>query len=265
MADRPPAQVEPKLEADTYVLSYPKSGRTWMRALLGKALVDHYHLSSSRLLELEEVTRLAGLPVATFYHDGSAMLDGLSWQDLRSDKSEYRDKRVLLLGRDVRDTLVSAYFHATRRLRFFTGTISAFVRDERYGVDKVLAFYRHWHAARQVPRAFMFVRYEAMHADPAGILGRVLQFIGTPDVPAATTAAAADFARFARFENLRDAEARNLFDNPVLATRPNADPDAFKVRRGKIGGFRDHLSADDVAWIDACEAERGCEFTRPAA
>ncbi|MBP6564950.1 MAG: sulfotransferase domain-containing protein [Burkholderiales bacterium] len=262
MADRPPAQVEPKLEADTYVLSYPKSGRTWMRALLGKALVDHYHLSSSRLLELEEVTRLAGLPVATFYHDGSAMLDGLSWRDLRSDKSEYRDKRVLLLGRDVRDTLVSAYFHATRRLRFFTGTISAFVRDERYGVDKVLAFYRHWHAARQFPRAFMFVRYEAMHADPAGILGRVLQFIGTPDVPAATTAAAADFARF---ENLRDAEARNLFDNPMLATRPNADPEAFKVRRGKIGGFRDHLSADDVAWIDACEAERGCEFTRPAA
>ena len=63
----------------------------------------------------------------------------------------------------------------------------------------------------------------------------------------------------------RDAEARNLFDNPVLATRPNADPEAFKVRRGKIGGFRDHLSADDVAWIDACEAERGCEFTRPAA
>lgn len=158
------------------------------------------------------------------------MLDGLSWRDLRFDKSEYRDKRVLLLGRDVRDTLVLAYFHATRRLRFFTGTISAFVRDERYGVDKVLAFYRHWHAARQVPRAFMFVRYEAMHADPAGILGRVLQFIGTPDLPAATTAAAADFARF---ENLRDAEARNLFDNPVLATRPNADPEAFKVRRGK--------------------------------
>ena len=52
MADRPPAQVEPKLEADTYVLSYPKSGRTWMRALLGKALVDHYRLPSGRLLEL---------------------------------------------------------------------------------------------------------------------------------------------------------------------------------------------------------------------
>ena len=97
---------------------------------------------------------------------------------------------------------------------------------KRQGVDKVLAFYRHWHAARQFPRAFMFVRYEAMHADPAGILGRVLQFIGTPDVPAATTAAAADFARF---ENLRDAEARNLFDNPMLATRPNADPEAFQA------------------------------------
>ena len=136
-------RVEPKLEADTYVLSYPKSGRTWMRALLGKALVDHYHLSSGRLLELEEVTRLAGLPVATFYHDGSAMLDGLSWRDLRSDKSEYRDKRVLLLGRDVRDTLVSAYFHATRRLGIYEGTISSFIRDERYGADKVIVAATH--------------------------------------------------------------------------------------------------------------------------
>jgi len=261
MGARPPAQVEPKLEADTYVLSYPKPGRTWLRALVGKALVDRYRLPSDRLLELEEVTRLAGLPVAAFYHDESAMLDGFSWRELRSDKSEYRDKRVLLLGRDVRDTLVSAYFHATRRLRFFRGTMSAFVRDERYGVDKVLAFYGNWHAARQVPREFMFVRYEAMHADPAGVLGRVLHFIGARDVPAATAAAAADFARF---ENLRDAEARNLFDNPMLATRPNADPESFKVRRGKIGGFRDHLSADDVAWIDAREAESGCEFTRPA-
>jgi hypothetical protein len=262
MADRPPVRVEPKFDADTYVLSYPKSGRTWLRALLGKTLVDHYRLPNERLLDLEELTRLARLPVAAFYHDGSAMLDGLSWRELRSDKAEYRDKRVLLLGRDVRDMLVSAYFHATRRLRFFTGTISAFVRDERYGVDKILTFYRQWHAAREVPSAFMFVRYEAMHADPAGVLGRVLPFIGAREVPAATTAVAADFARF---ENLRDAEARNLFDNPVLATRPNADPESFKVRMGRVGGFREHLSTDDVAWIDACEAERGCEFTRPAA
>ena len=38
--------------------------------------------------------------------------------------------------------------------------------------------------------------------------------------------------------------------------RADDNPDAFKVRRGKTGGFRDHLSADDVAWIDECEAER---------
>ena len=34
----------PRPEADTYVVSYPKVGRTWLRALVGKALVDHYRL-----------------------------------------------------------------------------------------------------------------------------------------------------------------------------------------------------------------------------
>jgi hypothetical protein len=27
---------------DTYLLSYPKAGRTWLRALIGKVLVDRY-------------------------------------------------------------------------------------------------------------------------------------------------------------------------------------------------------------------------------
>lgn len=261
MAGPRPPETEPWRAADTYVLSYPKTGRTWLRALVGKALVDHYRLPQERLLETDAITRLAGLPVAAFHHDGSAMLEGVAARDLSADKSAYRGKRVLLLGRDVRDTLVSAYFQATRRIGLFAGTISQFVRDDRYGVDKVLAFYRHWDAARRVPLEFAFVRYEAMHEDPAGTLARVLEFLGARGVPAATIAAAVEFARF---DNLRRAEAEGRFAGRDLSTAAGAHPDAFKVRRGKVGGFRDYLSADDVAWIDAREAEQGCEFTRPA-
>jgi hypothetical protein len=50
----------------------------------------------------------------------------------------------------------------------------------------------------------------------------------------------------------------------MLRTSSAADPESFKVRRGKVGGFRDYLAPDDIAYIDACEAARGCEFTRPA-
>ncbi len=257
-----PVANAPKPATETVVVSYPKCGRTWLRALVGKTLVDHYGLPPARLLDTGGLAAMAGLPSIGYHHDGTGMVDRRSWRDLQADKSAYRDNRVILLGRDVRDMLVSAYFQATRRIGAFDGPISAFVRDERYGVDKVLTFYRQWHAARQVPRAFTFVRYEAMHADPAGVLAQVLDFIGARGVAPATIAAA---VHFARFENLRSAEAENRFGDPALATDPGADPDTFKVRKGKVGGFRDYLSTDDVAWIDAAEAERGCEFTRPAA
>ncbi|MBK7332992.1 MAG: hypothetical protein IPI87_11830 [Betaproteobacteria bacterium] len=222
-----------------------------MRALLGKALVDHHHLSSGRLLELEEVTRLAGLPVATFSTTTEARCrSSLVGGFLRSGQSEYRYGRVLQL-RATSATRWCRRIYATRRLRFFTGTISAFVRDERVTAStKVLMFYRHWHAARQVPRAFMFVHDEAMHADPAVISGGSLQSNGT------LTSRQYDRRRRLRLASRtpHDAEARNLRQSGARH-QSERRPEAFQVRRGKIGGFRDHLSADDVAWIDACEAD----------
>ena len=259
MAGVRPAEREPKPAADVYILSYPKTGRTWLRAMVGKALVDHYGLPPQNLLETGALTAQAGLPHAGFYHDGSAMIDALHWRELDATKASYRGKRVLLLGRDVRDTLVSAYFQATRRVDTFDGPIAAFVRDERYGVEKVLAFYRQWETAQRVPDAFAFQRYEAMHEDPVASLRMALDFLGARDVPDRVIAGAVDFSRF---ENLRRAEAEDRFGSHMLRTPSNADPESFKVRKGKVGGFREYLSYDDVAYIDAAESARGCTFTR---
>lgn len=249
-----------KPAAETFVLSYPKVGRTWLRALVGKALVDRYGLPQERVLDTEALVAALGFPSLGFDHDGSGMMGKRTWRDLSPDKSAYRGNRVLLLGRDVRDTLVSAYFHATRRIGEFGGPIADFVRDDRFGADKVLTFYRHWHEAQSVPREFLFLRYEALHADPAPALKRVLDFLGARDVPDAMMHEA---IRFARFDNLRQAEAEGRYRSPALRAASGSDPESFKVRKGKVGGFRDYLSDDDIAWIDARESAIGCEFTRP--
>lgn len=246
---------------DVYLLSYPKAGRTWLRALIGKALVDHYGLPEAQLLDTPLLTRAAGLPVAAFDHDQSALKLGLRWQDMPTDRSAYRGKRVLLLGRDIRDNLVSAYFQATRRINVYAGPISAFIRDEAYGIEKMLAFYRIWAANRHVPTAFEFVTYEDLHRDAAGTLGRALAFLGA-DVPNAVLDAAVDYCRF---DNLRRAELEDRFKNDALRPARSDDPGAFKVREGKVGNFGEHLSRDDIAYVDAANAARGCEFTRSTA
>jgi hypothetical protein len=247
--------------ADVYLLSYPKAGRTWLRALVGKALVDHYGLPERRLLDTDVLTGAAGLPVAAFDHDQSALVIGTRWQDMPADRTAYRGKRVLLMGRDVRDNLVSAYFQATRRIDVYAGPISGFIRHDAYGIEKILTFYRIWAANRHIPAAFEFLTYEDLHRDTAGSLARVLAFLGA-HVSDATIAAAVDYCRF---ENLRRAEVEDRFDTDVLRPARTGDPEAFKVRMGKVGNYMEYLSTDDVAYIDAAVAARGCEFTRPAA
>ncbi|HEY5364985.1 MAG TPA: sulfotransferase domain-containing protein [Casimicrobiaceae bacterium] len=245
-------------DADVYVLSYPKAGRTWLRALVGKTLVDRYHYSERRMLDVQALTRLAGVPEIGFDHDGSAQRLQVRWQDMATDRDVYAGKRVLLLGRDVRDNLVSAYLQATRRVGAWNEPISAFVRDERYGVDKVLNFYRIWSASRHIPAAFMYVRYEDMHADTAGTLARVLPFLGIGVEAAAIDAA----VEYCRFDNLRRAEVERRFRGSALVPKNPDDPESYKVRKGKVGNYAEYLSPANVAFIDTAVAERGCEFTR---
>jgi hypothetical protein len=244
--------------ADAYLLSYPKAGRTWLRALIGKALVDHYGLPERLMLATEVLTGAAGLPVAAFDHDQTAMTLGVPWQQMPADRSAYRGLRVLLMGRDVRDNLVSAYFQATRRINVYEGPISGFIRHDAYGVEKILAFYRIWAANRDVPAAFEFLTYEDLHRDTAGTLARALRFLGA-DVPAATIAAAVDYCSF---DNLRRAEVEDRFGTEALRPASAGDPEAFKVRVGKVGNYPRYLSAEDVAYIDAAVAARGSQFTR---
>jgi len=67
---------------------------------------------------------------------------------------------------------------------------------------------------------------------------------------------------YSRFDNLRRAEIEDRFNTEILRPAGDGDPEAFKVRKGRVGNFREYLSADDVAFIDAAVAARGCEFTR---
>jgi hypothetical protein len=249
------------IEADVYALSYPKAGRTWLRALIGKVLVDQMGLSERRILETEFLTRRAGVPMIGFDHDGSAMRFNVRWQDMPRARHRYAGRRVLLMGRDVRDNMVSAYFQATRRIKVWNQPIAPFLRDDYYGVDKLLTFYGIWAEHRAVPAAFMFIRYEELHTDTAGTLARVLPFFGIA-AGADAIAAAVDYCRF---ENLQRGEAEQRFRGRALVAGVAGDPEAFKVRRGKVGGYVDYLSADEIAYIDEAVAERGCDFTRPAA
>src|SRR2546430_3098670 len=95
----------------------------------------------------------------------------------------------------------------------FDGSLAEFVRSPFFGARKVAAFYEIWSRNRTVPKEFLLVRYEQLHAAPAEVLTDVLRFIGARAAAQRHVAAA---VHYARFENMRALDGADAFDDPRL-------------------------------------------------
>ena len=170
------AHLTKNLKPNVYIVSYPKSGRTWLRLLIGKSLCEKYNISENRMIRARYMTSAAGLYRTQFIHNGSATHEKRSFRELPADKSEFKNTRIILLGRDIKDILVSSYFQATKREESFEGSISDFIRSDQFGAIKILTFYKQWYDQRHVPVDFLFIRYENLHKNPEDELRKVFGF-----------------------------------------------------------------------------------------
>jgi len=251
----------PELEAaDLVLVSHAKSGRTWLLAMISHV----FHLTR-------------GVPVDELWDDDNFHLLDPAIPRLFAthERNEpapvrrrlpelVRDRRLLLLVRDPRDVIVSWYHHHARRSNPRTRArqglpvdmdrvdLTSFVADPGFGLPSVVDFLERWVAvARAHPRSLL-VRYEDLRARTREELARVMDFLELPAPPEILERAIA----FASFESLREKERTGFFRTEKLQARDPGDPGSFKVRRGKVGGYRDELPAELVARLDRLVAER---------
>lgn len=230
--------------------------------MLGKALAEAYRLPEDLLLNTYALTRRAGVLPTRLTHDGSSNAEHLSYRELADSKAKYRHKGVILLVRDPRDTVVSCYFQATRRLSRasrFDGSLSDFIRDERYGIEKILTFYNTWYANLDVPRDCLVVHYEEIHADPRKVLLETLAFVGAQDVDDQIVQ---DAVEYSAFEKMKELEKAHRWTSDVMRPGTDVDEESFKVRRGVVGGYRDYLTDEDMQYVGRAFEEHGWEFAR---
>jgi len=255
--DRRRRRIESCPKEGVWILSYPKTGRTWLRMLLGKYLCLCYSLDDSQVLETKTLTSLAGVEPTRFSHDGSDLSLLKSFRNIEPSRGQYRSRKVLLLRRSIEDSMVSAYFQATKRTRIFEGSISEFLRDERFGVEKFTRFYQAWFEQKDRVRKFATVSYEGMHADTASVLRSVLECIGNITVDEQTIQ---ESVKYCSFINMRAVEqSRKLLKFAMRSPAPG-DPDSSKVRRGVVGGYVDYLSAEDLEFIRQVVLAAECPF-----
>ena len=103
-----------------------------------------------------------------------------------------------------------------------------------------------WRQIRALPARHL-IHYEALRARPGETLGRLLQFLGEDFALREID----DAVEFARFENLARKEAQGFFSGRRIAATDPGNPDSFKVRRGKVGGYREYFGAEEAAQLEA--------------
>jgi hypothetical protein len=118
----------------------------------------------------------------------------------------------------------------------------------------VIEFFEIWQRELPKVRASLVIRYEDMRADPGAVLGQALDFLGTPGRPEQIAEAVA----YASYDNMKRLEQDKVFwlSGTRLAASDPANPQSYKVRRAKVGGWRDDFSEAQVTAIDALLAAR---------
>lgn len=206
-------------------VSYPNSGRTWLRVMLGD---------------------LGLFP--RFTHAGAKGRARNTADLICNINPKYRLDQIVFLMRDPMDTLVSHYFGASLKGRHWHGSLKEFIRHPHYGIERIVCFHQGWYNDRTRFRQFRLLKYEDIRANPCSRLAALLQYLRVPGIePGQITLA----VRLASFDNMKRRESSGELDQRFpdrFRYEYNQNPNRMKVRKGVIGGYQEHLDVDDIEY-----------------
>jgi hypothetical protein len=241
--------------ADCVVVSFGKSGRTWLRVMLSRFYQVRYGLARRHLLSFDNLhNKNSEIPKIFFTHD-NYLKDYVDQADV---KALYRDKKVVLMVRDPADVAVSQYYQwkfrmPSRKKRMNDYPLQDvslydFVMRPQSGLPKVIEFMNGWGRELDRIKELMVVRYEDLRADPEDVLSRILNFVGTPG----SAEEMGEAVSFASVENMRQLEQKRVFwlSGRRMLAKDRSNLNTYKVRRAKVGGYRDDFTAEQLEAID---------------
>jgi hypothetical protein len=227
---------------DVWLTSYPRSGNTWTRFLVGNLV------HTEEAVTFLNVERL----VPDMYKHSDHYLRHLPRPRILKSHEVFdpRYKKNIYIVRDPRDVVISHY-HFEKKLKsvsedcpiedFLPGWIEGRYWDRlgNWG-DHVTS----WLSTRQDSSSFVIVRYEDLISDPVRELVKVANLLGIE----ATTERLARAADLSSADRMRQMESTQ--GGKWVQTRYTRQDKPF-VRKASSGGWSSVLPAQSVAQIEA--------------
>jgi hypothetical protein len=160
-------------ENDVFIASYPKSGNTWLRFMLGQLLMQQ---------EMDFDLAKPLIPIVGLHHNAPALLagDGRIIKTHEPYRGVYR--KAIYLVRDMRDVAVSYYYHQARQGLFHEDVrafVAQFLAGSVDGLTRWDAHVRSWLESPLAQRdALHLVHYEQLRLNPHAVLSGITQFLG---------------------------------------------------------------------------------------
>lgn len=237
--------------ADAVIISFPKSGRTFVRAMLSRLFQRRFGIDERRLLEFPMLQRArAEVPRLLFTHAGDAMRTA---DEIRLDPADYEERRVVLLARHPGDVAVSRYHHLKHRSRdrarrrLARQPLESFVWSEQGGIPAIVRFMNQWAELARRRTGVGIVRYEDFLTHPAATLRELTDLVGFE----VNDSDIEDAVEFGSLANLKQREREGYFQSSRLQAAKKDDAASYKVRSGSSGGYRKRLEPENVAKVDA--------------
>ncbi len=223
---------------DFVIVSYPKSGSTWLRFIIANLIYDGIGRNGNQVDFLS-----AQLLVPEISEQ--ALANGADFNSLppprilrsHSAKKQFFPNVIYLL-RDGRDVLVSYYYHFAK-FNNFKGTISEFISSNLRKSD----WHEHvnsWLFTGSHLSNLYILRYENMILDPLSEVRRLLSFVGLNRTVNQVNAA----LQSSTFDKMRALEQIN-----GLGYVEEGNKQIRFVRAGKIGQWRKEFTERDTALI----------------
>jgi hypothetical protein len=252
------------------IIAHPKSGNTWLKVMLTRLYSLRHGIAAEDFSKYPSLAdRNPAIPrfAATngWYSYERAIGDRLQPE---APDSELKHKPVVLLARNPLDIAVSWFFQFTKRQSAHKQELInadlkhpvdrsnidmwEFVRNSDIGLPSLIEFLNYWEKALASLDKTLVTSYEALRADPAAVLKQITALMGD----SFSDAEIQEAVDFGAFDNLRKLESEGFFRSGGLTLRNAADPESFKVRRAKVGGYRDYFTAEQAEELEALVRER---------